>query len=477
MIHKNKKEATTHMDKNDFLIQLQAVLDSAKSKKNINADIKKLQGSLDGLKLRTDISPDTDALNGTLKETEKTMTASGKFGTFLKDQLSQAAQGFKQWLSAGSAVNLFLSGAKNAVSELKQMNGMLADISKAAGHLTKTDLSALSRSAFDTAGRYGRKAPDYLSSVLGMYRAGYGNAGEMAELSLLAQAAGDMDAGLAESYLTATDAAYRLRGSIAELNAVLDGQNHIASRNALSMGELASATAAAASHSAESGVSIDRASAAMAAMMAVTHQGGNAAANAFQNILMHLRQIQGEAGDGEIIDAESLRRCEQACEALGVSLKEVRAGTLSLRDPMQVLEELSNAYTALEESDPRRAGLTGAFGGGDSGLRALLENWSLYEKMLDDYASGGGSAMEAAAKSADDWEGSVNRLGNTFAKVMGNLVHSDAVTTAADALNGLLSPVDAVTAKLGPLGAVGLAAGLSAGVRNTGKRRMSVRIS
>ncbi|MCM1536403.1 MAG: hypothetical protein NC126_10820, partial [Clostridium sp.] len=90
------------MDKNDFLIQLQAVLDSAKSKKNINADIKKLQGSLDGLKLRTDISPDTDALNGTLKETEKTMTASGKFGTFLKDQLSQAAQGFKQWLSAGS---------------------------------------------------------------------------------------------------------------------------------------------------------------------------------------------------------------------------------------------------------------------------------------------------------------------------------------------------------------------------------------
>ena len=64
------------------------------------------------------------------------------------------------------------------------------------------------------ASKYGMSAASYLASVQEMLRAGFDNAEGMAELSLLAQAAGGMAPNAAEDYLTAADRAYRLGGSI-----------------------------------------------------------------------------------------------------------------------------------------------------------------------------------------------------------------------------------------------------------------------
>ena len=105
-------------------------------------------------------------------------------------------------------------------------------------------------------------------------------------------------------------------------------------------------------------------------------------------------------------------------------------------------------------------------------MNALLENWSLYEKMLKDYAEGSGSALEEAMKSANNWEGSMNRLGNTFTKVVNNIVKSDAVITGANGLNSLLSIIDKVTSKLGSLGTIATGAGLFAGLKNVGRDKM-----
>lgn len=402
------------------------------------------------------------------------MRGLNKLGASLKDQFSQAAQSFTQWLSVSSGVMLLASKIRSAITELKEVNSIMTEISKTADQLSKTDLSNVESSAYSTASRYGKKASNYLTGIQEMYRAGYENAEDLAELSTLAQAAGDMQADLANDYLIATDAAYKLKGNTEALNTVLDGQNYITNRNALSMQDLAEATKIAASQSASSGIAVDKATAAMGTMIATTRQGGDVAARAWKGILMNIQQVEGEVDDGEIIDAESLSKYEKACEALGVSLKEVKDGVISLRDPMQILKELSEAYTALDESDARRANLISAVGGKYRGnqLNALLENWSLYEKMLKDYAEGSGSALEEAMKSANNWEGSMNRLGNTFTKVVNNIVKSDAVIAGTNGLNSLLSVIDKVTSKLGSLGTIGLGAGLFSSIKNVGRDKM-----
>ncbi len=339
----------------------------------------------------------------------------------------------------------------NAAKELKKIDHTLDQISKTTDRLSKADLSRLETAAFQTAGKYGKKASDYLSSLQEMYQAGYQNAEAMAELNMLAQAAGGLDPGLAKDYLAAADAAYQLKGNTEALGKVLDGQIHLASRNALSMEELAEATKISASQAALSGISIEQSAAAMGTMIAATKQSGDVIGKAWEDILMHIRQMEGELEDGAV----------------------------SLRDPMQILEELSNVYASLDESDSRRTDLISAMDNADYGnqLKALLENWDLYEKMLEDYAEGGGSAMEKAMQSADGWEASVNRLGNTFAKVIHNIADSDVVTAMANHLNSLLSVMDKITSRLGSLGSIGALAGIWAGAKNTGKRRMSVRIS
>lgn len=304
-----------------------------------------------------------DEISRGFKETDISMRGLNKLGASLKDQFSQAAQSFTQWLSVSSVVMLLVSKIRSAITELKEVNSIMTEISKTADQLSKADLSKVEKSAYNTASKYGKKASNYLTGIQEMYRAGYENAEDLAELSTLAQAAGGMQADLANDYLIATDAAYKLKGNTEALNAVLDGQNYITNRNALSMQDLAEATKIAASQSASSGIAIDQTTAAMGTMIATTRQGGDVAARAWKGILMNIQQVEGEVEDGEIIDAESLSKYEKACEALGVSLKEVKDGVISLRDPMQILKELSEAYTALDESDARRANLISAVGG------------------------------------------------------------------------------------------------------------------
>ncbi len=130
---------------------------------------------------------------------------------------------------------------------------------------------------------------------------------------------------------------------------------------------------AAGGQAAELGVSTEETAAVLGTIISEAHQGGGEAAEAFESILLLIRQV-ADAGKG--IDAESLTRYEEACSALNVSLKETKNGVTSLRDPMEVLKDLSEAYSKLNAGDARKANLLDAAGGGINAdaLEAVLEN-------------------------------------------------------------------------------------------------------
>lgn len=297
-----------------------------------------------------------------LKKIDTQQRGMGKFGLAFKDQWTQAVDSFKTWLSASSAVMLVVSKTKEAVTELKEIDTILTEISKTNDKLSKSDLKNIGNDAFETASKYGKKATDYLSGVQEASRAGYENAENIAELSTAAQGAGDMTAELANSYIIATDKAYGMEGSVQKLTQTLDGANEITNHNAVNMTELAEGMKVVGSQAASSQISVEETTAALGTLIAVTQQGGSQMGNAFKGILMNLRQVTGEV-DGEEIDQESLTKYEKACEALGVSLSEVKDGAVSLKEPMQILKELSAEYTKLDKDDAKRANLLSAIGG------------------------------------------------------------------------------------------------------------------
>lgn len=90
-------------------------------------------------------------------------------------------------------------------------------------------------------------------------------------------------------------------------------------------------------------------------------------------------------------------------------------------------------------------------------MNSLLENWDTYEKMLQDYANGANSAAEEAEKSANSWEGSLNKFKNSVTDLTNNFVTSGRAKGFIDFFTGLVKGIDKVTSAFGGLGtAVGL---------------------
>lgn len=91
---------------------------------------------------------------------------------------------------------------------------------------------------------------------------------------------------------------------------------------------------------------------------------------------MNIAQVKADAADigdgGESITTESLSKYEAATKALGVSLKEVKNGVWALRDPMQVLKELSIAVKKESEDSIKVANLISSVGGKYRGKRLPL---------------------------------------------------------------------------------------------------------
>lgn len=325
-----------------------------------------------------------------VRANEANLAGKTMWATF-KEKLAK----FTGWMSMTAAVSTFTRSIRDALVELKEVDTVLTEISKANDKLTNSQLSQIASSSFGISSKYGKTATDYLIGVQEMSRAGYANAEAMGELSTAAQGAGDMTADVANQFIIAADKAYKMNGSVEELTKTLDGINYITNNNAVNMSELSEGFSIVSSTAAASGVSAKELTAALGTMAATTQQSGSEIARAFRAILLNIRQVSDEE---EGIDAEGLTKYEKACNDLGVSLKEVKDGVLQLRDPMQVLKELSIEYNKLSETDLKRTNLLNSVGGKlrSTQLDALLRQWSMYEEMLQQYEAGSGSMAREA---------------------------------------------------------------------------------
>lgn len=167
-------------------------------------------------------------LDNKFKNLKSKISAEGLTGKSFKEELKRGFTQIGQFAATYGAIQKLENLIVNSVGELKEIDSVLTEISKTSD-LTDKQIKQLGKDSFESASKYGRTAKDYLIGVQEMSRSGfYGKQGEeLAELSILGQAAGDMTSDVSNSYLLATNAAYNYAGSVEKLNTVLDGQNMI----------------------------------------------------------------------------------------------------------------------------------------------------------------------------------------------------------------------------------------------------------
>lgn len=406
-----------------------------------------------------------NSISNSFKDVDSLMKAQGKLG---KSWIQELGRGFKQigqFAYTYGVIQDVVNQVGNSIRELKEVDTILTEISKTSD-LTNTQLQQLGVSAFDSASKWGKSASDYLLGIQEMSRSGYygKQAEQMAETSILAQAAGDLNADVANSYLLASNAAYQYQGNVEKLNALLDGQNMITNRNSVSMQDMAEATTEAASMASELGVQENQLSAIIGTIESRTKAGGNEVGNAIKSLLINVQNINNS-------------KIASTFKKAGVAQTEFVNGVEQMRNPIEILEDLAEVFNTLEESDPLRTEILTNIGQKYQAnkLSALLSGWSDYEKMLTDYSEGTGSAAVEAEKSANNWEGSLNKLSNAWTALIQNFANSDTITSAIQILTDLIKGVDDVTSSVGTISSViGLITGGFAAKKGKGKYNIVV---
>ncbi len=144
-----------------------------------------------------------------------------------------------------------------------------------------------------------------------------------------------------------------------------------------------------------------------------------------------------------------LFRSEERCHSLGVELEYMKDGVATLRNPIDILKDLSEVYRSLPNNSADKQGLISDIGGKfhANALSSLLGNWELYEKMLQDFASGEGSAMREAQKTADSWAGRLASLQNQWLEFVNNFVQADTMKGGISFLDNMISAFDTLQDK------------------------------
>lgn len=365
----------------------------------------------------------------------------GLTGKSFTAEFKRAFSQIAQFTQIYGGIENVIQSIQNSVIELKNVDSILTEISKTSD-MTSTQLAKLGETSFDSASKWGKKASDYLLGIQEMSRSGYygKQAEQMAETSILAQAAGDLNSDVANSYLLASNAAYQYSGNVEKLNALLDGQNMITNRNSVSMQDMAEATTEAASMASELGVQENQLSAMIGTIESRTKAGGNEVGNAIKSLLINVQNVNNSKIAGTFKKA-------------GVAQTEFVNGIEKMRNPIEVLEDLAKVFNELEESDPLRTEILTNIGQKYQAnkLSALLSGWSDYEKMLVDYSEGTGSAAKEAEKSANNWEGSLNKLSNTWTGFIQNFANSNMITSGLQGVAGIIKAFDTIISKAGTL--------------------------
>lgn len=424
---KLNNDLTTYLNKNTKISESPSLLKEAENVRSLISavgDKQTLRNATDAFKLyKSEVSATGHATKSTADK--------------IKDMLSNAAKIGSMFSVASLAVN----NLSKSLGTLRNIDDILTEISKTSD-LTAQELEKLGNTSFKAASKYGKSASDYLIGIQEMSRSGfYGEKGAaMAEQSLLAQAAGDMSAEVANNYILATNAAYKYNGEAAKLNAVLDGQNSITNRSSVSLEDMAVAMSKAGTVASSYRVSIEDLSAMIGTIEAVTKAEGGEVGNAIKSILINLQNVNSS----KIVDT---------LDAANASMTTFVDGTEKLRDPISILRDLAATFNKLDEDDALRAEILTNIGGKhqSSKLAALLQNMKLFDKMLVDYSEGAGSALEEALKSANNWSGRLNQVQNSWDSLVNALISKNTVLGSISFFDRLIQGAETLIDTIGEI--------------------------
>ena len=379
-------------------------------------------------KLQTQIEKTRTAQERAAKSAQaygKTTQEASRLNQLLGGSIGEVAAKMAAWQVMGAAVSVPIKAMREALSTMKEVDTQLVDIRKVTD-FNKQQMAEIEEQSYKTASAYGVAADQYLASVAAFARAGYKEqSNDLAELSVKTQLVGNTTADVANQFLLSTDAAYNYHGSIQELSKVLDGANEIDNNYATSIEKIAEGMGIVAPVAAQAHVGVDELMASLGTITAVTQRSGSEAARALRALFLNIiGDTKTEIDEGVTWTTGEIAGLQDVLRKFAPDVVKTAEAMGTVINPMEAMHALSQAMKDDVLNEQELMEMVSDIGGKlrTSQLLAIIENWDMYESMLDDFKNAAGSAEEEVENAMDSWERKSKILKNTWTKFVSDMV-------------------------------------------------------
>lgn len=380
---------------------------------------------------------DVDRLSSGLKK-EKAQLAEVREETNKLDKVTESfwmnIQKFARWYIGGNIVTKVIGSLREALATMKEVDTELANIQKVTDR-TDQQMQKTAEAAYKVASAYGVAAQDYLESVAEFAKAGFGDQSEqLAEIATKTQLVGDVTSTIANKFLIASNAAWKMNGDIATLNKTLDAANIIENNYATSIEKLAAGMPIVSSIAAQAGMTFEETIAALGTITAVTQETGTKAATALRALILNIIGAVGEYEDGIEVTEESVKSLNGILQVYAKDALAAADAAGTVVNPMEAIAALAKASEEGLVNQAELFEVLSSLGGKlrTNQLTALVQNFDMMQEMLDKTTQSAGSADKEIGVMLDTWEAKTNILKNTWTEFIANTINSNFIKSILD---------------------------------------------
>ena len=343
-------------------------------------------------------------------------------------------QKFARWYIGGNIVTKVIGSLREALATMKEVDTELANIQKVTDR-TDQQMQRTAEAAYKVASAYGVAAQDYLESVAEFAKAGFGDQSEqLAEIATKTQLVGDVTSSVANKFLIASNAAWKMNGDIATLNKTLDAANIIENNYATSIEKLAAGMPIVSSIAAQAGMTFEETIAALGTITSVTQETGTKAATALRALILNILGAVGEDEDGIEITEESVKSLDGILQVYAKDALAAAKAAGTVINPMEAIAALAKASEEGLVNQAELFEVLSSLGGKlrTNQLTALVQNFDMMQEMLDKTTQSAGSADKEIGVMLDTWEAKTNILKNTWTEFIANTINSNFIKSILD---------------------------------------------
>lgn len=409
------------------------------------------------------------------KQTENSMRALNKLGASFSNQLRQAIDSFKVWISATTVV----MGAVNLIRQIptvvNELDTALVDLRKTTT-MTDAQLKEFYTDAPNIAKEMGVTTKSIIEQASAWSRLGYSSknaATKMAKYSAMFKTISPgMSLDDATDGLVSVMKAFNIGNENVDdvVDGIMSKINVVGNTQAVDNSDIVDFLTRSSSAMAEANNTLEQTIALGTAATEIT-RGSDSVGNALKTISMRVRgydeQTEAYTGDVEQLSGAIANLTKTAKTPGGISLF-TDSSKQTFKSTYDLLKEISQIYSQL--SDKNQAQLLEVLAGKRQGqiVASIIDNFSAAEKSMQSMANSAGNAQAEMDVAMDSIDAKANKLKQTGVAISENLLSRDNAKTVLEVANGIAEGFELATMHLGLFKTALLGLSVVGSVKNIG---------